>query len=220
MTVGATNQARAILMPQLQSGDPSACGRRPAQPVQHSSRATGPSTSFKAKTGQCGHAPSWQRFELVPHGAAVYVLLQGPDLPTDSSAYETAAILGKDARQARRRVPFISTAIPERLPVATPKAMPAGRAIIGVGTMPHAGELPLWQAEGNGGHIWVFADEVRIKRTGVRGLVREGSYKGAKEISDRRGCGAPMARARLPLAWPLPVRGRRRQRRKSHRGAG
>jgi len=48
--------------------------------------------------------------------------------------------------------------------------------------MPGLPEQPLLEAEGNGGHVWVFQDKVRIKHHGVRGFVTKGFLKGDKEI--------------------------------------
>ena len=44
--------------------------------------------------------------------------------------------------------------------------------------MPSSGEQPLLEAEGNGGHIWLFADKVRIKHHGLRGALTKGVLKG------------------------------------------
>lgn len=49
-------------------------------------------------------------------------------------------------------------------------------------TMPgHESEL-LAEAEGSGGHIWVWADRLRIKPFGVRGMLTKGILKGDKDL--------------------------------------
>jgi hypothetical protein len=62
------------------------------------------------------------------------------------------------------------------IPVERPEA--AHRA----SHMPDHGEVPLIEAEGNGGHVWVFPNKIRIKHFGARGLISKGFYKGDKEI--------------------------------------
>ncbi len=45
------------------------------------------------------------------------------------------------------------------------------------------GELGLvLEAEGSGGHLWLFEDRVRIKHFGLRGAISSGVFKGDKEI--------------------------------------
>lgn len=49
-------------------------------------------------------------------------------------------------------------------------------------TMPGEGSDLLAEAEGSGGHIWVWSDRLRIKPFGVRGLVTKGFLKGDKDL--------------------------------------
>jgi hypothetical protein len=45
-----------------------------------------------------------------------------------------------------------------------------------------SGEQPILEAEGNGGHLWLFEGKVRIRHFGARGLLTKGFLKGDKEI--------------------------------------
>ena len=65
---------------------------------------------------------------------------------------------------------------------AEPPRAPKGGPRAPVSSMATPGEQPLAEAKGNGGYIWVFPQKVRIKHSGVRGLVTLGMGKGDKEL--------------------------------------
>jgi hypothetical protein len=67
------------------------------------------------------------------------------------------------------------------IPGFAPGTVAPGAEMMRDSNMP-AGETPLMEAEGAGGHIWLFEDRVRIKHHGVRGALTTGVLKGDKEI--------------------------------------
>ena len=159
-----------------------------------------PGVSDSALIATCGRGFIWKRGRLSVYpfenlstvafgeGFTKWVQFRGPVIGrSEPTIGNVDAML--DAIRVRGHVDSAARAELERL-VANgarsisgfaPGTVTPGIAMTRDSNMP-GGEVPLMEAEGRGGHLWLFADRVRIKHHGVRGALTTGVLKGDKEI--------------------------------------
>ncbi|MEA2676077.1 MAG: hypothetical protein QOJ81_218 [Chloroflexota bacterium] len=122
--------------------------------------------------------------------------LAGPSLPSKAFGFsdfgkldyviqtksdKVAETLAPEVERLIRNVPSVGAAEGKSLIEAEELGV-IGPAQTRSSHMPGDSESLIIEAEGNGGHVWVFPDKIRIKHHGLRGLMTKGFQKGDKDV--------------------------------------
>lgn len=168
----------------------------PGEQVIVTVRGKGPS-GFAATTARLlmGVGGTWHSYAYadvtsveVRTGWKKWLALRGPGFPPHEPGFSDLgtvrwAIAARDDQELRA-----AAVVSQRLLVTLAgMPLPSTVALAFTGQqrdsdMPGQGAELLAEAEGSGGHIWVWVDRLRIKHFGVRGLLTKGVLKGDKDI--------------------------------------
>ncbi len=123
-----------------------------------------------------GHLLEWAQF-------------RGPSIGrTEPTATNVADLLdavrvdGQIDPAARGELEWLVSAGAKSIPGFAPGTVVPGSGMMRDSNMP-GGAPPLMEAEGAGGHLWLFEHQIRIKHHGMRGALSTGILKGDKEIA-------------------------------------
>ncbi len=122
-----------------------------------------------------GHLFKWVQFRGPSMG------LLEPTGTNVASQLDAIQVRGID-KEARSELERLVGAGARSVPGFAPGTIVAGAGMMRDSNMP-GGEMPLMEAEGVGGHLWLFEHQVRIKHHGMRGAMSAGVLKGDKEIA-------------------------------------
>jgi Short C-terminal domain len=117
----------------------------------------------------------WAQFRGPSIGTA------GPSVANVTNLLDTVQIDGRIDKKALTELERLVEAGARSIPGFAPGTVLAGSHLQRESNMP-GGELPLMEAEGSGGHLWLFEDRIRINHHGFRGALSAGVLKGDKEI--------------------------------------
>ena len=105
-----------------------------------------------------------------------------PTLSNVADLLDAVRVEGGIDKAARAELERFVAVNARSVPGFAPGTVVAGAAMMRDSNMPGS-EIPLMEAEGVGGHLWLFEHKVRIKHHGMRGALSTGVIKGDKEIA-------------------------------------
>jgi Domain of unknown function (DUF4429) len=123
-----------------------------------------------------GHLLRWAQFRGPSIGRTE------PSLGNIAGLLDAIQVDGGIDKDARGEIERLVSSGARSIPGFAPGTVLPGARLVRDSKMP-GGEMPLMEADGSGGHLWLFDDRVRINHHGLRGAMTTGVLKGDKEIA-------------------------------------